>query len=246
MPDEGTPAPEETQDKPTDAEAPVQDKADAPQAEPFSETFDPANLPDELIPAYKQLQGAATRKFQEAAALRQPDAVADYLRTLPEDAQAAVLREIGIELEADEVEEDLGYDDPDEELRSELEELKQWRQAQEQTAADSQLENWLNDEIGSQLDQLEEATGREFDEAEVNELGQYALDRALASGTAPDVKAIYESIYTNLLPAERKRWVASKKAPQAPTGASASHQPDLDDTETRREWLAQQLADSQD
>lgn len=241
MPDEGTPAPEATQDQPTPAPS-AEDKAPERDANTFAGTFDPASLDESLVPAYKQMQADYTRKTQEIAALRQPDAVADYLRTLPEDQQASVLRSIGIELEADEVEEDdLDYDDPDEELRAQIEEINEWRSSQEQHAADAQLENWLNDEIGNQLDQLETATGREFDESEVMEIGQIALDRALASGQAPDVKAIYESIYTNLLPHERKRWVKSKRTPQAPNGASASHQPDLDDKEERREFIAQQL-----
>jgi hypothetical protein len=240
-------APEETQDKPDEQPAPpsAEDKGpEAAQAEPFTETFDPANLPEELRPAYKQLQGAATRKFQEAAALRQPDAVAEYLRTLAPEVQEQVLERIGIQLQGDEefYEED-EFPDPDAEIRRELEELREWKQGMEQGQQDERLEDWLAEDIGNQISGLSDSTGRKFDEKESLAIGQIAFDRALASGQPPDVSAAYELIYGELLPAERKRWVDSKRSPQAPSGSSASHTPDLDKSSTRRDYLAQRYAD---
>jgi hypothetical protein len=234
------PAPPETQDKGTVEPA-------APKAEPFSDTFDPASLPEELLPAYKQLQGAATRKFQEAAALRQPEAVAEYLRTLAPEVQEAVLERIGIQLESGEdlYEED-EFPDPDEEISRRLEAIEQRFQEQETGQQDEQLEDWVVGQIGSQLEDLETATGREFSDAEAHTMGQMAFDRSLASGKPPDMKAVYETIYTELLPAERKRWVSSKRSPQAPSGASGSHEPDLDKPSDRREYLAQRMRDIQD
>lgn len=250
MAEPAAPAPE--QDKPTDQPTPPPsddgDKGQVdPPAEPFSEKFDPANLPDELKPAYKQLQAAATRKFQEAAALRQPDAVAEYLRTLDPTAQEEILTRIGIQLESDEPDnEDDEFFDPDDEIRRELQELREWKESQEQSTADERLEDMVVEDIQGQLADLKEATGREFSEQESLALGQIAFDRAFAAGQVPDVRAAYEQIYTELLPHERKRWVDSKRSPQAPSGASASHQPDLDNARERREYLAQRMQDIND
>lgn len=70
MPDEAQEAPAVEQDKPTDAPSEVEEtsadtKAEAPEF--FEENFDPSSLPDELQPAYKQLQGAWTKKTQALA-----------------------------------------------------------------------------------------------------------------------------------------------------------------------------------
>lgn len=248
MADDATEAPAESQDQPTpDAEAPEGTSQEATEKpDHFSEKFDPASLPEELVPAYKQMQADYTRKTQEVAALRQPDAVADYLRTLRPEDQEAVLRSIGIELQADEDDgDDDLYSDPDEELRRELEELKAWRAEQEQSRQDEEVETFLENSINDQIAALEEATGRELTEQEAQTIGEFAYDRARANGQVPDVKAAYERIYTELLPHERKRWVQSKKTPQAPNGSSASHQPDLDDPEQRREYLLQRLSASE-
>lgn len=242
---------EEAQAAPAQQDKPQEQSAPDPSQEQRSgttdekpDTFDPASLPDELLPAYKQLQAAYTRKFQEAASLRNPDHLASYLRTLDPEAQQAVLQQAGYVFDQEDEEDYDDYSDSDDELRAQLEDMQAWRQSLEQNQADSELEDMLIDSIDDQLGQLEEATGRTLNEDEAMELGQIAYDRSLASGQVPDVKQVYESVYTKLLPKERQRWVQSKKTPQVQSGSSASHQPNLDDPKEREEYMARRWADA--
>lgn len=252
-PDEATPAPVEETGQATTEETPApstetrdgqaSQEPQAAPAEPFSDKFDPASLPQELLPAYKQLQGAATKKFQEAAALKSPDQLSQYFRSLSDQDQQAILEASGWAVgqqEQDDLESEFQLPpDPDEEYRGKVDEMLAWRDSLNQDQQVQQTEQMVTEDINSQLGTLAESTGRTFEPEEAQRLGEFAYNQALVNGEMPDVKAAYEVIYTELLPHERKRWVDTKSSiPQAPQpGSSASQETNMDDREERRQWI---------
>lgn len=151
------------------------------------------------------------------------------------EQQAAALRAFGIELEDDEqydFDEEPDWEDRFERIESVLQD--QATQAQEAEAAQYE-EQWLDLEL-DRLDPKEE-----WPESYVDKVVRLSYSFADEEGI-PDLEAAHASLQQEF-EAQRKNWVASKRAPQAPSGASASHQPDLDDRDQRREYMARRMAD---
>src|SRR4051812_37410386 len=163
----------EVEDKPdVDVEAPVAtDKADTPEKpDYFSDTFDPATLPDELRPAYNQLRADYTQKTQTVAEQRreveQHQELLSALRSDDPYLRAQALEYLGFSVaeEGDEEEEDGDeYQDPIDALRAEIQEMKEWRESQAQSAEESQFEQAINADLDAQWAVLQKDTGREFD-----------------------------------------------------------------------------------
>lgn len=232
--------------EPEAPEADAPDTADEPEnPEYFSETFDPATLSDELRPAYNQMRAAFTQKTQTVAEQRkeieQEQALLDALRSDDPELQAAALAHLGLELEDDDDLDEFEDDLDDDDLPMTKAEFKAWQQQQtdqaQQVQQAEQFEEAVQSFTADSFVELEKATGREFNEEEIQTL--HALSQSIPDERGlPNVAAAYEAIYANLLPQERQRWVTSKQSPQPGSGQSGSPVVDLSNTQSRRAEMA--------
>jgi hypothetical protein len=265
MSDEST-APEEIQDQPTDESTPqapsVEDKADEPDIDLFDERFDPAQLDDALRPAYKQMQGRFTQRMQELAEERREveenKQLLEFLRSDDDEERALALQALGYDLDsdadavADDLEDDYDEDYEDNELsgfKQKLAELEQWKQAQEQAFTESlqqqeaqQYEDAVNEFLDESWVELKKQIGRDdFSEEEELVLEQMAAANLDDDGL-PDLGKAY-TLLSDVLAANRGKWVKSKDAPEVSTaGSSATQVPDLDDPKQRREYMENRIA----
>ena len=221
MPDEQVPQIEETPDAPDQA---------APDGTPADTATPEVNWEER----YSNLQPEYTRATQEAAQYRE---IIDLARQGDPEALSLLGLDLAEEPQADEEPE---YVDPDERL-SAMEQYLLQRAEQEQQA--QQEQEWLaaaEQSVQEQVAQLEKEHG-DLSEDDV----AYLLDLAsIDENGMPDVVGAFERDQQRL-DAKRQAWVKSKRAPQVRSGASASSQPNLDDPEERRDYLAQQLAANQ-
>lgn len=164
MPDEAA-APAEVADATTtdqpNTEAPAEGgQGSADLANVFAdENFDPTTLPDELQPAYKQMQAGLTRKFQEVGQQRsefeqnqeQYDQINELLEATfsgDEDAAQELAELYGVEQEAE------PGDNPEvSQIKREMEKLSQKFEKQEQEQQEAR-------EVSQIRSSLEQLTGR--------------------------------------------------------------------------------------
>ena len=257
MPDEHAEAPAsiaealEQQDKPdepqetaateapdTSGQADEQTSPDAQDTpEYLSDKFDPAELPDEIRNEYLSIRKEWTQKTQALAEQRKEAEQAMALRDAlldPEQA-AGVLEALGYELEDDEPDEDPDEyeDNPNAPLEERLEALESFLQQQAQTEEEARLEQAMTNYLGSEVQQLEQQTGRQFTEEELDAIEGLAVVRRNAEGL-PDVRGAYELIFSQVLPAEKKRWAESKQAPHVqPSGSPVTEEINDDSSEAR-------------
>lgn len=219
MPDEPTPAPE-TQ------ETPPQEAPDAEVQQ--TETPEDVNWQER----YENLHPEFTRKSQE---------LADYERLFealqdPEQAPE-LLEQLGYQPVDDNEEFDEEGYDPYEELRGEVEALKEARTAEEQEAAQ---EDFLEAEfayIDDQLAGLEQEAGRKLGEDEATTVGQLAQQMRNEQGI-PDVKGAFQRL-DGLSKARQSEYVQGKReALPAPYGQPGSEKVNLRDDQARRRALA--------
>lgn len=208
----------------------------------FSDTFDPASLPDELRGGYKQMRDAFSQKTQTLAEERQQlrEAQEVYEALQDPDKQADALRRLGIELEDDDYEDEV--EDP---YEARIAALEQRYQQSQESAQQQQLEQAEHAFVVDGLQKLQQKTGREFTDEELDTLGHLSTALRDTEGF-PDVDAAYERIYATVLPNERKRWEGQKDAPQAPQGSASSEVPDLDTPQGRAAHIAARLAKNAD
>lgn len=219
MPDEPDPQDEGT---PTPEQA-------APDGTPASESTDsPAQTQDtDWQSRYENQQGALTRAQQEAAQFRQ---IVDLARQGDREA----IEWLGLDLADEDELEDEDVEDFRDPRVDQL--LQAEQQRQEQSEIDS-LESYVEDEIGK----LAKAGDLDLSDDEVD-----LIFGALAPGDDgnPDVARAFKKV-TGLRDAHIKDYVAGKRrAPSAPSGSSPSHQPDLDDPEQRRAYIAERMGTS--
>jgi hypothetical protein len=244
MPEEST-APEQGQEQPqTTPGAPEQEATEtSAQPEPFSDKFDPASLPDELRPAYKQLQADYTRKTQTLAEQRrEAETYKQWVEALRNpETQAEALEALGLELAEQEPEEDdEEFVDPLEQRLAALEGYLAEQGQVQMTQAQQEAEL---DYLESEFEGLEKDIGRQLEEDEIQVIGQLANSRRSQEGL-PDVRGSYEFLYNDFLPKRKQGWVSTKKAPQVVSGQSATKVPDLDDRRSRQDYMAQKLAEA--
>lgn len=227
MSDEQAPVVE--QDKPTDQDAP---DAEGQATDEPTEGSTPD--PEQLQRSYDELRTKFTQTSQEAAQHRLiVEAAANPNHPQHEEA----LEYLGLESEEDEDE----YLDEDEELAARIEAIESRQQEALQAQQEAELEEAETDWLAEQIGSLQEKEGREFDDKELNLIVRAATGNRLEDGQ-PDIEGAY-GLLTNVYDARKKDWVSSKRAPQVPTGASASQQIDLDDAEQRREYLARRMSE---
>lgn len=244
------------QEQPTEATGAPSTGEATSTPEFFSENFDPSTLSDELAPAYKQMQGAFTKKTQELAEQRKAaEAATSFFDDLGNDetrAQAigwlaenygeqAVLEALGYATDEEEPSED-NADDAFRDPR--VDELLAQREAE---AKAKQEADWLSNverSVEAQFKEVKSPLGSDLSEAERNWITSYAV-AGFEPGPdgAPQVaKAAQElqSLYDHW----QKGYVESKKAPHiSSVGQSAIKTPNLDNAEERQAWMAQRLAD---
>jgi hypothetical protein len=246
--------PTERNDGPSLEDQPNQPAPDAPQQEApeagpgtseppelnpedyFSDKFDPALLPDELRPAYKQMQGAFTKKTQSLSQEKQR-AVEEAL-TDP-DFQRRAFEAWGL---VEEEEDDLYQDNLEAippAVLNRLEALEKRDQEFQARAREEALNSYVND----QIDALEDSTGREFSKAQAEALGNLALSRPPGPEGMPDISGAYEFLFTDVLGDEKKRWTGKKKGSPKPggPGSAADKQPNLGSDEERIDFMAERL-----
>jgi hypothetical protein len=173
-----------------------------------------------------------------------PEGLATLMAQLEPHERDAVIGRVGYQLEKDEEE----YEDEYDEESDAEERLEQIESYLAQGAEQAQIEEFQEQEadyVSEEIAALEAQEGREFSEREIQILFLNATHPNLRGDRGePDVEAAYDAL-REANEAERQRVVDSKRAPQAPSGASPSQQVDLDDPEQRRDWMARRLTESQ-
>ena len=241
MSEDNTQAPVNEQEKPESAP----DEGQAPEF--FTEQFDVEKLPPEIRSQYDSMRADYTKKTQTVAEQRkQHDEDLRFLESLRSDpdVQLQALKELAQQhgYELDDEPEQPQEEDQDQPLYDpRVDELLAERDQQHQEAELDQLEKQIDGEI----DAVGKQDGRDFTKAEKELLFSYTL--ALPpDGEGPDVKGAYEL----LKEAENdavKRYVESKRAPQAPSsGQAGSPDIDLSDTDARRERMAAIMQEASD
>jgi hypothetical protein len=245
---EATPAPE--QDQSQSIQAPSQETSATQTTEApdyFGDNFDPSTLDEALQPAYKQMQGAWTRKTQELAEQRkQAESVTALINDLQsEDPQVkqnavnwlhqnglltedAIAQAFGYEFEDDSNEEPL---DPAEQVRTEWE---QFKAQQAQQAAQQQQEQYVtavDTHLGTEVDrinaQLKEQGRPELTDRQAKLIVKNALVDT-QPGQMPDVQSAFEE-FAGVLDEGVVSWAATKTGGATTGGGSAATQvPDLD------------------
>lgn len=215
---------------PDEADSGIDQSTPTPEQSSDSRQGAPAESPDSNAQTqdstdwqsrYENQQGALTQAQQEAAQYRQIVALAQQ-----GDPQA--LEYLGLSLadeEADDDESEPEFHDP---------RVDQLLQVEQQRAQEAELDQ-LESHVDGEIDRLAKAAG-------IDDLSDDAKDLIFGALTPgqdgqPDVETAFKKV-TGLTDAAIKSYVEGKRRPQpAPSGSSASHQPDLDVTEQRREYM---------
>jgi hypothetical protein len=228
--------------------APVEQGQGADQVEYFSENFDPGSLDETLQPAYKQMQGAFTKKTQalaeERKALEAQIAEAqehrEFIEALQQDpeTQRALYEQLA-EL-ADtwgEAEDEFEGIDPEvanllraqAETQQKLEQMEQERQTERQQALNMHA---LDSDL-SEITKLR--NGTPLDDEELELLGQFIQ---------PDENGVLRALpayqaMNKWFEKRQKQWIDGKQAPAPPgQGQQGSRQFDFKDPDARRRRMA--------
>jgi hypothetical protein len=183
---------------------------------------------------YKEAQSWGTKAAQEAAQLKAQLSDPEY--------QAQLMAQWGYEVEQPEPEQ--GWVDPTDELRQQLTELQEWKNAQEQQRQQQQ-----------QLDQITQSVAQQFQTAapDLDEpTREWVTTRALnmdpREDGMPDITGALND-YNAWVQEQQKQWEESRRRPRPPHvppgGQAASSAPDLTDRQARRQHMAEQLAATQ-
>jgi hypothetical protein len=225
MPDEQVPRNEDTPQAPDEAASQETPAEDAPEV----------NWQER----YENLQPEYTRATQEAAQYRQ---VLELARQ--GDPEALDYLGLSIAEEDDADEDDLeDFEDPNDKRIAQLEQvIAEQLQGQEQAQQQEAFQEFVDDQLANQLATIENEYGQ-LDDADAEFLLELAQAMPDENGV-PDLIRAY-AVDQDRLDAKREGWVSSKRSPQAPSGASPSSQPDLDDKQQRRDYMAQKVMEAQ-
>lgn len=226
-------------DEPTPAATPQEGTQQAEEAPQAPDTGAPEGTPEvnweqrynDLRPQYDRTQTLVDRA-------RQGD----------EQALTELLPGYGFQdpdQEFDDLEDPLEFDDPVEELRHELDQVKGQLTSEQEVKQQAQFEQAENDWIGGSIDELEGQLSEEFTDQERQAIGDLSKTMRNDQGY-PDVAGAHEAIFKTVLEGRRAKWMDSKKrAPQVQSGSQAEGQPNLDDPKARREYMAERLSQDQ-
>lgn len=219
MPDEAVPA---EQDTPTPEQAAPDNGT--PAAEP-TDGSQPAPE-DNWQKRYTDLQPEYTRASQEAAQYRN-------VIELARQGDREAIEALGLPYDFDFD----GEDDEEEEPQFHDPRVDDLIAEREQRQQEHELDN-LERDVERNIDTLAKAAGIELDDDEID-----LIFGALTQGEdgQPDVEGAFKKV-TGIGEKAIKQYTQRKRrVPSAPSGGSPSHQPDLDDPEQRRNWIAERL-----
>lgn len=223
MPDQEAP---ESQDTPSQVEesAPEEgtpeESTEQPESDPFEKRY------NDLRPEYDRKSQTLSQYEEFFQALSDPE------------TQAEALQAIGLELEGDEESDEEGFDyddDPDERI----EQIEAYLAEQEEAAQEEAVLDEAEEHVAETLSELDP------DDSFSDDYVDLLISAAPEDDDGfPDVKAAHEQ-FQREFETQREKWVESKRrAPQVGSGSSPSHQPDLDNAEQRRDYIAQRLGKS--
>lgn len=198
----------------------------------------PAGTPDtqaaiDYEKRYNDLRPQYDRTAQEAAQLR-----AEMDRLNDAEYQRQLMAQWGYEVE--DPGQQIGWEDPTEELRQQLQELQDWKSNLTQKEQEAQQLQQIEQSVDEQF----RATAPDLDPATREWVTTRALNMDPREDGMPDIQGAYQA-FVDWETERQKQWRASKRrAPQiAPGGTEATNAPNLDDPEQRKAWMAAQLAD---
>lgn len=227
--------PEAQAEAPEQVQEPTQEPeegqpAEAQSEETFASSFDPNELPVEVQPAYKSMLADYTRKTQELAGQRkEAERDLEFMQALrSEETREETFRRLasslGYELDDEDFEGEI-EDEPDDSRLADFEErLSRYEQSQ----VEAQVADWASQEVQA----IEQETGREFGESELQMLRTLSYANPSADGL-PDVRGAYAALLAMESDLQR-RWIESKNAPRRPgKGTSADRRIDHTNREER-------------
>lgn len=260
MPDEATaPAPQDqpnVEESAPDTGTSAEPTSEAPDY--FEDNFDPSTLPEDLLPAYKQMQGAFTQKTQSLAEQRkEAEAATQWLQALTSDnpqVQAHALEQLGLELdledEADEFADEFDDEESDDDYFRDprLDQLLEELEAAEQEEQREQQVAQALDFIDSRIDELAKSKNVTLTEDEKDAAFLWAVHSADSSPDGSfDVDAAFNRVVA-LRDAAVKSYRKTKQDAPAPppTGTSGVPQVPTSDADTlkRMEEVAARVLDS--
>jgi hypothetical protein len=140
----------------------------------------------------------------------------------------------------EEDEEDYEYEYEDPVARRELAELKALIASQQEETQQRQQAEQENHYVNSEIETLEKELEEEFSDDEWNTLGILS-ERFRDEDGKPDVRVAYKTLFEGVLEPRKQKWVKTKRSPKVSSGPAAAQSIDLDDPQTRREYMARQL-----
>ena len=206
---------------------------DAPEAPPTEDT--PTVEEVDYAKRYNDLRSEFDRRNAE---LKEYKETLDALRSDDPNVYSAALKDLGFGDDEDTPDEPV-YDNPYDELKSELAALKAERDAEKQAIEQEIRRQQEIEHVQSQLAEVD--PGKNLTQEEVNLLVAAAANNRGEDGL-PNVKSVYE-MYEKGLEQATARWRESKKAPHVPSGGQAANpaNPNLDDDAERQAWILARL-----
>lgn len=215
--------------------------------------FDPNGLSEDLLPAYKQMQSAFTKKTQEIAAerkffesFRNPETRGEALQYLAQEAgdEKAILEALGYSIDSeDEDNQDFTFDQNDEELdplaeiRQELEALKAERAQEQAQFTEQQQLARLETSVEEQFSTLSEA-GHQLSDQDKQALVALAVSNfPPGPDGAPQIHKAHEFL-EGLFEHRQKAWIQSKQAARPSSGEPGVQKFDIRDRDERIKRMA--------
>ncbi len=221
--EESAPENQDTPDQSVDSGTPQETPADAPE------------IPEGYIPEdrYKEAQAWGTRAAQEAAEWRN-------IVTLAQQGDREALDFLGYApADEDEDTDDEDYETEQDRLDRIEQQLAEQQEQAQQAEQGARLEEAANRFYEVEFNRLD--PDNEWTQ-EYRQLVAAVGDEYLDDDGLPRLDEAHKVLQAHT-ESEFKKRVASKRGPQAPSGASPTHTPDLDDPEQRREYLARRAAE---
>jgi hypothetical protein len=207
-------------------------EAPAPQDTPAVPAPDGTPPPPEINyqQRYDDLRPQFDRTNQEAAELR-----AEMQRVATdEEYQRQLMTQWGYDID----EPDAQAPDPSEELRAQLAELQEWKNA---TTAEQQQRAQLNT-ITTSVDEQFRNLAPDLDDSTKEWITTRALNMDAREDGMPDIYSAHKA-FTDWELARQKAWASGKRAAPriSANGAEGTQAPNLDDRQARVAFMAQQL-----
>lgn len=238
MPDEVTPDQGEVP-------APVSQETPGSEVGP-NDNGTPDATPDiDFEQRYNDLRSEFDRRNQQYAEAEQLEAV--LAGEAGPEAQAQALAAFGIELEGDEEFDEFDeYDELDEyDPDARIDRLESFLEEQAMAAEEEAMAEAEQEYLAEGLGILEEQEGREFSDQELETLVSIAVANPDEQGI-PDLAFAHQHL-NDLIQDRQQAWVQSKRSGRVPgSGVAANKAVDLDNEETRVQYMADRIEAASD